>query len=135
MNLTDEKIPLEIRRYLTYIQTIRGKSKKTVDEYFLDLRTFFRFICKRRFKLDCAYDEVDISQVNLNLIKSITLQDFYDYLMYVASERDNMAAARARKVSSLKSFYNYLHKCLLKSLSSNIDSCPPCFIEIISLFV
>jgi len=44
------------------------------------------------------------------MIKSISLQDCYDYLMYVTSERDNMAAARARKVSSLKSFYNYLHK-------------------------
>ncbi|HOP10363.1 MAG TPA: tyrosine recombinase XerC [Oscillospiraceae bacterium] len=110
MNFTDENIPLEIRRYLTYMQTIRGKSKKTVEEYFLDLRTFFRYICKRRYKLECAYEDVDISKVDLELIKSVSLQDCYDYLMYVTSERDNMAAARARKVSSLKSFYNYLHK-------------------------
>ncbi len=110
MKLTDENIPLEIRRYLAYIQTIRGKSKNTVEEYYLDLRTFFRYICKRRFQLECAYEDVDISRVDLDLIKSITLQDCYDYLMYVSSERDNMAAARARKVSSLKSFYNYLHK-------------------------
>ncbi len=109
MNLNDETIPIEIRRYLTYMQTIRGKSKKTVDEYYLDLRTFFRFICKRRYNLDCTYEDVDISVVDLDLIRSVSLQDCYDYLMYVASERDNMAAARARKVSSLKSFYNYLH--------------------------
>ena len=33
--------PAIIRDFLTYHETIQGHSKRTVDEYFLDLRTFF----------------------------------------------------------------------------------------------
>ena len=33
-----------LREFLTYHETIQGHSRKTVDEYFLDLRNFFRYI-------------------------------------------------------------------------------------------
>lgn len=36
--------PAIIRDFLTYHETIQGHSKRTVDEYFLDLRTFFRYM-------------------------------------------------------------------------------------------
>ena len=36
--------PPDLRSFLAYHETIQGHSKKTVDEYFLDLRTFFRYI-------------------------------------------------------------------------------------------
>ena len=34
--------PPIIRDFLTYNETIKGKSSKTVGEYYLDLQTFFR---------------------------------------------------------------------------------------------
>ena len=36
--------PAIIRDFLTYHETIQGHSHKTVDEYYLDLRNFFRYI-------------------------------------------------------------------------------------------
>ena len=38
------EVPAIIRDFLTYHETIQGHSKRTVDEYFLDLRTFFRYM-------------------------------------------------------------------------------------------
>ena len=52
--------------------------------------------------------EIDISDIDLEFIKSITLSDVYEYLNYAMSERENNAKTRARKVSSLRSFYKYL---------------------------
>ena len=36
-----------IRDYLVYLETIMGRSPRTVSEYYLDLRTFFRYILQR----------------------------------------------------------------------------------------
>ena len=36
--------PSILRDFLTYHEAIQGHSKKTVDEYFLDLRNFFRYL-------------------------------------------------------------------------------------------
>ena len=43
MNYTSEA-PDILRRFLTYHETVRGHSQATVDQYFLDLRTFFRYL-------------------------------------------------------------------------------------------
>ena len=44
--------PPVIRDFLTYNETIKGKSSLTVDEYFLDLQTFFRYLLKIRGRTD-----------------------------------------------------------------------------------
>ena len=36
--------PDVIREFLIYHETIQNHSRKTVDEYYLDLRNFFRYI-------------------------------------------------------------------------------------------
>lgn len=66
-----------MREFLTYHETIQGHSKKTVDEYFLDLRTFFRYIKieKNRVPRSEPLEEISISDVDLALIKSVTLAD------------------------------------------------------------
>lgn len=43
-----DEAPQIIKDYLFYMQTVKGKSQKTVDEYYIDLRTFFRFIKLQR---------------------------------------------------------------------------------------
>ena len=55
--------PPILRDFLTYHETIQGHSKKTVDEYFLDLRTFFRYIKieKGRVPRATPLDEISIS--------------------------------------------------------------------------
>ena len=96
--------------FLGYIQTIKGKSPKTVDEYYLDLRTFFRYLKMSKGLVDSKtiFEEIQISDVNIEMLESITLTDLYQYLNYLLIERNNNASTRSRKISSLKSFFNYL---------------------------
>jgi len=92
------------------METIKGKSKNTVKEYFYDLRLFLRFIKKYKNLVpgDIKFDNIDISDVNINLIKTVTLSDLYEFISFLSRERDNNPTTRARKVASLKSFFNYL---------------------------
>jgi len=122
--------PPILREFLTYHESIRGHSKKTVDEYMLDLRTFFRFVKLQKGMAESdVIDEITISDVTLDLIGSVTLTDVYDYLTYLSRERETKhgsastsygltARTRARKVASIKSFYKYL-TVKTKQLSEN----------------
>ncbi len=101
--------PYYLKDFITYMETIKGKSSKTVDEYFLDLRTFLRYmlVLKKQASLE-NFDEISIRDIPIDFIKEITLHDLYEYLSYTLRERLNNANSRARKVSSLKSFFKYL---------------------------
>ncbi len=102
-------VPQDVKNFLSYLINIKGKSEKTINEYYYDLRTFFRFMkCHRLMDSFENFEEIDCSDISLDFIRDITLDDLYEYLMYANSSRDNNANSRARKVSSLKSFFNYL---------------------------
>lgn len=107
-----------MKDFLFYLQTIKGRSPSTVDEYFSDLRTFFRFIKRKKGLVPDSVDDADIKvdDVDLALIQSVTLTDAYEFMNYLLRIRKNDKAARARKTTSIKSFYHYLHitKGLLK---------------------
>ena len=107
----DESFPI-LKEYLFYQQTIRQKSPKTVDEYYLDLRTFFRFMKQYRHLVpsDTEFDEITIDDIDLDFLKSIDLNDAYEYMNYLQRERNNTAASRARKCSSLKGFFKFISK-------------------------
>ncbi len=113
--------PRILRDFLVYHETIQGHSKKTVDEYYLDLRNFFRFLKLDRnlVPADTAMDAIDIGDVDLDLVKSVTLTDIYAYMSYLSRDRVThpsspdsavglSSASRARKVASIRSFYKYL---------------------------
>ncbi len=102
--------PLIIRNFLAYSETIKGKSSKSIDEYYFDLQTFFRYILSSRglVSSEIEFEKIDISGVDINLIKSITLSDLYSFLVYCKNERSNNAATRARKASTLRIFFRYL---------------------------
>lgn len=102
--------PPIIREFLGYVGTIKGKSPKTVEEYYLDLRTFFRYIKQKRGLVPPTedFEKIEISDVDLELIKTVTLTQVFEYMNFLSSERHNGAATRSRKVSSLRSFFKYL---------------------------
>jgi integrase/recombinase XerD len=102
--------PIIIRDFLNYILTIKGKSENTVQEYFYDLRLFFRFMKQYKNLIDDSidFDDIDISDINIEFIESITLSHLYEFMSFLSRERDNKSSSRARKVASIKSFYNYL---------------------------
>lgn len=107
---TSYDAPQVIREYLGYIKTIKGKSKLTAAEYYTDLRTFFRYIKLKRNLVDTniEFEDIKINDVDIDLIKTITLMDIFEYMNYLVDERQNSASTRARKSSSLRSFFKYL---------------------------
>ena len=51
--------PPILREYASYVSTIKGNSERTVCEYLLDLRTFFRFYLMKKEELTLSKDEFE----------------------------------------------------------------------------
>lgn len=113
--------PQILREFLVYHETIKGQSPRTISEYYLDLRMFFRFMKLMRadMPIHTRLDDIDIRDVDLEFIRDITTSDVFEFLSYLANDRTPdpdapvpeygiSPAARARKLSALKSFYKYL---------------------------
>lgn len=102
--------PPIIRDFLTYSETIKGKSSRSVDEYFLDLQTFFRYLLVIRGKVDnkTEFEKISIESVDAELISSVTISDLYSFIVFCKDNRGNNAATRARKTSTLRIFFKYL---------------------------
>lgn len=101
-------IPAYAVRYLQYIQNIKSLSPRTVDQYYLDLRLFFRYLAVNKFNVVEAFDTIDASFIEASFIENLKLDDFYAYFSFTMDNRSNATKARQRKVSSLRSFYKYL---------------------------
>lgn len=113
--------PPILKDFLIYHETIKAHSKKTVDEYFLDLRNFFRFLKLKRGLVspDVEFDNISILDIDTEFIKQVTLTEVYDYLSYLSRDRIKhpnsayesyglSAASRARKIATIRSFFKYL---------------------------
>lgn len=109
MDYRTEAPPI-LRDFLVYHETIQGHSRRTVDEYYLDLRNFFRFLkqSKNLVSKDTPLDDVSIADVDLSLVRDVTLTDIYSYMNYLSRDRGLNNASRARKVATIRSFYKYL---------------------------
>ena len=105
-----QSCPNVIRDFLTYNETIKGKSSRSVEGYFIDLQTFFRYLLIVRgiAPKDKEFEEISISGVNLDLIKTVTISDLYAFMVFCKEERGNNTATRARKTSTLRIFFKYL---------------------------
>jgi len=105
-------LPPLVRDFANHELAIKNKSELTVDEYVLDLTLFFRFLKLREAEYSGSpapeFEKIDISGVDIEFFKKITLADAYAFLSYCKSERNNDAAARARKTSSIRAFFRYL---------------------------
>lgn len=116
-----EDSPEILLDFLSYHETIKAHSQRTVDEYYLDLRNFFRYL---KWTRDPALQEqpmesVDIRDVDLTFVGSVTLTEIYAYMSYLSRDRvlhpnsDRSAkglnpTSRARKLATIRSFYGYL---------------------------
>lgn len=109
-NFDYNEIPPVLQDYLSYMQTIKGKSLNTIQVYFYDLRVFFRFMKLHRNLVDAKTDfkDIPINDIDVPFIQTITLSDLYAFMAFVSNSRNNSSYARARKVASLKSFFKYL---------------------------
>ena len=113
--------PVILKEFLTYHETIKGQSHRTISEYYLDLRMFLRFIKLMRsdMPIHIRLDDIPIKDVDIKFIEDINTSDIFDFLSYLAHDRNPTpdspapdfgisASARARKLSAIKSLYKYL---------------------------
>ena len=104
--------PAVLKDYASYVAAIKGNSEKTVCEYLLDLRTFFRFMIMRKNGDSLSREElekIDIKRVGIQDIRQVTPQNIIDYLMFAGFDLDNTPTTRMRKLSSLRSFFGYAY--------------------------
>ena len=94
--------------FLMYHKNIQNHSAKTVQEYFLDLRTFFRYLIWLETDEALEFDEISIKNCNLEFAQKIRRSDIYDYLSWLSEERNGglEASSRARKLASIHSFFH-----------------------------
>ncbi len=105
-----DEMPRIVQEFALYLRNIRGLSQKTVNEYCMDLRTFFRFLKQNRglISAEVPLEEIQVKDIDLEFLRSIKTYDIFEYMNFVADERNNMSSTRQRKSSSLKSFFKYL---------------------------
>ncbi len=97
--------------YSQYMRVIKNRSPRTVEQYQNDLVLFLCYLKAKSEKLSLSpedYIEVDISQIDAEFLSTVKSDAIYGFLTYVADKRGNHAGARARKLTSIKSFFKYL---------------------------
>lgn len=117
-SLRQESFPI-LLDFLTHHETIKNHSKKTIQEYFLDLRLFFRFLkIHKGLANEIDWDTLTITDIDEDFLRRVTLSDAYAFLSFLAEERENPtgkqpgdiglgASARARKVVTIRSFFKF----------------------------
>lgn len=106
------KNPEFLNEFLKYNAFINMHSNYTVDELFLDIRTFFRFLKFNEqdyteFNTN-NFKNIDISTIALTDMNNITHKDIDNFLYFIRYSLDNSAKTRNRKVASLRKFFKYL---------------------------
>ena len=104
--------PRFLRDYANYLSAVEGKSEKTICEYLLDLRTFFRYMIMVEEDLSLSMDELEklsIKHLTLNDVNRVDSQLIVNFIAYTRNERNNNTSTRNRKLSSLKSFFRNVH--------------------------
>ena len=94
--------------YFDYCDGTLNRSTATMLEYAYDVRSYFKFIAAGNPLINSYHD------VTLDILDKMTPRDIQEYMSYLRSHKDesgrivtNDANARARKLSSLRSFYQY----------------------------
>ena len=103
---TADDLPIILKEFLNHIYVVKNKSSLTIDEYALDLKMFLRFLKRQKALVPSSeeFDKIDITDVDIDFLKNVTLMDAYAFLSYCKNERNNDSAARARKVTSIRMF-------------------------------
>lgn len=101
----------QVQQFAIYKRTIQGCSEKTVNEYMLDLRTFFRYLIAKDKGIDIESEDfikIDITPIDADYLSKIKTEQIYEFLFYTGDTRKNMWSAKARKLSAIKGLYKYM---------------------------
>lgn len=110
-----KECPSYLNDFFTNQRVVKIRAERTIESYYIDLRLFLRFVKLKKGGIDpdTPIEQITISDVPIEYVRSMTKLDIYDYLNYIATERNNSGKTRHRKLASLKMFY----KCLNRDLN------------------
>lgn len=117
-----------IEKYLQYKLVVQERSEKTVDEYRLDLRQFFRYLVARKHGLRPDSEEcenISIAEVDADFVRGVTSRDILEFLAFERNTKANQPSARARKLSAIRSFFKYItvhERITEKNIAADIES-------------
>ena len=105
-----DNAPLLIKNFIFYEKIVKGRSDLTVNNYYNDLRTFFRFYKLQNGLVSNTVDlgDIDISDLTDRDICSVDLQTAQQFLIYMKEKKNNGQKARYRKAVALRQFYKFL---------------------------
>ena len=104
------QLPVPVQDYLLYLEP----SKVTANYRWSNTRRIcapsFVYLAKEKnlYPPDTPDDQMDLRQINMEFIKTITLSDAYQFLIYCKNQRGNAEATRARRVIAIRRFFIYL---------------------------
>jgi len=107
-NYNNKDNPEFLNNYLVHLKVAKLLAERTINEYYLDIRLFLKYIYSIYYDTDLDIADIDISVMTESDIKKITVSDIYNFIFYSADERKNSERSRYRKISSLRSFFKYL---------------------------
>ena len=100
----------DIVEYVRYLEVIAGKSANTAFSYYCDLRSFSRFMKRRRglVPTDTEIRDIDPKGLDTAFWGTVSKEDIYEYLYFLNRECGNKKSSTARRLASLHGFYDYL---------------------------
>lgn len=109
-----DKNPEYLNNYLKYCQFILFYSETTVNEMYVDIKTFMRYLIVKNNEKEYKnltielFKEIEITDFNINTLNNIRPYDIEQYIYFLRYMLDNSEKTRNRKLSSLKRFFRYL---------------------------
>ena len=108
MNLDQmNDVPDIVMEFLEYHSTVRGHSDLTVSGYYHDLKILLRYLKRKRRLVspDVPFNEIDITDVDLQFIKDIRIEELYRYQSFSPESAHSLSSAsRCRRTSTIKRF-------------------------------
>lgn len=121
MEIDRSQNPMFLNDYLTYLDVIRGKAKRTVVEYYNDIAMFLRWLsCITRRRPVSEAAEVQLTDITEAELKQVNVSVLYDYIRYLRDTRGNTPRSVSRRMSAVRSLFRYLTK------TKGILSVDPC---------
>lgn len=119
-----EDVPKYMSDFLEYMSGIKNRSNSTIKEYYYDLRNTFKYLKLVKSGYNDKQitkellEKTDISSLDIKFLKNIILEDLHKYINYLSIVQLDKPTTRSRKVSAIKSFFNYV---TLKSKILNLN--------------
>ncbi len=107
--INQKENPDFLNSFLQYSTVILNKAKSSVKEYNYDLSNFFKFMSNHLgYSSNDNIKEVDIHTLDVQFLKKITLDDIQSYLFYLRETFSCKPTTIARKLSTIRIFFEYM---------------------------